>query len=277
MPLREALALVFAAAVIATSGCGSKSYVRTSLGREHYVEPAVNRISDGKGGRDRDGEARVQRDVAKIIQSLAAGEFDAAKRQANDLLKRQPNSIDGLTYLALALDRSGDGAAAGRHYLRAAELAPNNGSVLGNYGIWLCEQGRAAESLGWFDRALALPGYTDSPAILANSGACAGKLGQSQRAEHDLRRAIELDPDNPVALGALAERKFRAGDAFEARAFSERRLAAAPADPRALLLASQIEQKLGDSLAAARYVSRLKAEFPDAPEARNSVMGDGRQ
>ena len=111
--------------------------------------------------------------------------------------------------------------------------------------------------------------------ILANSGACAGKAGQQQRVERDLRRAIELDPENPVALAALAQREFGAGNAFGARAFSERRLAAAPADPKTLLLASQIEQKLGDSAAAARYVSRLKAEFPDAPEARNSTMGDG--
>ena len=133
----------------------------------------------------------------------------------------------------------------------------------------------SSTSKAGFDRALASPGYADSPVILANSGACAGKAGQQQRAERDLRRAIELDPENPVALAALAQREFGAGNAFGARAFSERRLAAAPADPKTLLLASQIEQKLGDSAAAARYVSRLKAEFPDAPEARNSTMGDG--
>ena len=52
------------------------------------------------------------------------------------------------------------------------------------------------------------------------------------RAERDLRRAIELDPSNAVALAALAQREFRAGRCFEARAFSERRLAAAPADPQ---------------------------------------------
>src|ERR1700741_2105975 len=107
MPLRDALALVFVAAVMATSGCGGKSYVRTSLGKEHHIEPAVNRISEeGKGRRDRDGEAGVQRDLAEIAQYLTAGDFDAVKRQAKGLLKRQPNSIDALTYLALALDKT---------------------------------------------------------------------------------------------------------------------------------------------------------------------------
>lgn len=272
---RNALLLVFLLAVAATGGCGGKSYVSTSLGKQHHIEPAVNRISEGKGSRD--GAASTQRDLAEIERYLSVGDFAAVKRMAAVVLKRQPASTQAHTYMAVALDQTGDLAGAGMHYLRAAEVAPNNGAVLGNYGIWLCEQGRATEAMGWFDRALALPGYGASPVILANSGMCAGKVGQRQRAERDLRRAIELDPENAIALGALAQFEFEAGNAFGARAFSERRLAAAPADPKALLLASQIEQKLGDSAAAARYVSKLKAEFPDAKEARSSANGDGRQ
>ena len=273
MPLRNALAPVLLLAVAATSGCGGKSYVSTSLGKQHHIEPAVNRISESKGNRD--SAASTQRDLAEIQRYLSTGDFAAVKRMAAGLLKRQPVSAQAHTYMAVALDQTGDPAGAGTHYLRAAEAAPNNGAALGNYGIWLCEQGRATEAMGWFDRALALPSFAASPVILANSGMCAGKAGQQQRAERDLRRAIEIDPRNPIALGALAEREFAAGNAFGARAFSERRLAAAPADPQALLLASQIEQKLGDSTAAARYVSRLKTEFPDAREARNSANGDG--
>ena len=274
MLLRNALALVLILTVVVASGCGrNKSYVRTSLGKQHYTDPVVDRIGEGKGRRD--NNASLQLALAEVLEALNKGDFDAATQQANDLVKRQPNSADAHTYLAVVLDKSGDSEGAGKHYLRATELAPGNGGMLGNYGIWLCEQGRAAESLAWFDRALAMPDFANSPVILANSGACANKVGQQQRAERDLRRAIELDPGNPIALGALAEREFNAGNAFEARAFSERRLAAAPADAKALQLASQIEQKLGDSSAAARYVSRLKAEFPDAPEARSSAKGDG--
>ena len=100
---------------------------------------------------------------------------------------------------------------------------------------------------------------------MANAGACAGDAGLSELAAVYLDRALELDPTNPVALGAMAQREFRSGDAFRARAFSERRLAAAPADRSALLLASQIEEKLGDREAAAGYVRRLRAEFPGPP------------
>ena len=271
----DVLKLGLRVAAIATGGCGRGSYVSTSLKGENHVERAVNRISEGNRNRAGEGGASLQRDLLEMQRHLSAGDFAAVKRTAGEALKRQPASAQLHTYMAVALERTGDRAGAGMHYLRAAELAPTNGGVLGNYGVWLCGQGRAAEAMGWFDRALASPGHADSPMVLANSGACAGKAGQHRRAQRDLRRAIELDPENPLALGALAQLEFEAGNAFAARAFSERRLAAAPADPKALLLASQIEQKLGDSTAAARYVSRLKAEFPDAPEARNSTIGDG--
>ncbi|HEV8695043.1 MAG TPA: type IV pilus biogenesis/stability protein PilW [Lysobacter sp.] len=254
-------------------GCSEKGYVRTSFENQRGFHRTARDVQASEKNHGKSTDAR--RDLLEIQQYLAAGEFAIAKREAIAVLKKDPNSADGHTYLAVALDQGGDAAGAGQHYLRAAEVTPNSGAALGNYGVWLCEQGRAAESLTWFDRAVAIPGYGNQAMVLANAGVCAGKAGQQERADRDLRRAIAVDPANAAALGALAEREFRAGNAFEARAFSERRLAAAPADRQALLLASQIEEKLGDRAAAARYVARLNAEFPDASDARNSSTGDG--
>ena len=75
---------------------------------------------------------------------------------------------------------------------------------------------------------------------------------------------IRLGAYAAVALGAMARVAFRTGQYMDARAFSQRALAAGGVDPAALLLASQIEQKLGDTAASARYVRRLRDEFPDA-------------
>ena len=104
-----------------------------------------------------------------------------------------------------------------------------------------------------------------SAGALANAGDCAARAGQDPRAERDLRAALELDPGSVIALGAMAQLAYRRGDAFEARAFSQRRLAAGPADAAALQLASQIEQELGDRAAAERYMSRMRAEFGEHP------------
>lgn len=270
--LEARLLLVFLAALTALSGCNRLTFVRPNFERKGYQEvtPEVQ-VSDAA----RRTSADARRNLVLAQRLLAAGDLTGAQREANAALKVDPRSADAHTLLAVALGRGGNFAEAGEHYRRAAELAPSSGAVLSNYGVWLCGQGRAAESLPWFDRAVGAPPDGTMATALANAGVCAAQAGQGARADRDLRRAIEIDPANATALGALAEREFQAGRAFEARAFSERRLAAAPADPQALMLASQIEEKLGDRNAAARYVQRLRAEFPDARDARNSGTGDG--
>ncbi|MEG3191063.1 type IV pilus biogenesis/stability protein PilW [Lysobacter sp. D1-1-M9] len=256
------------------SGCSRLSFVRPSLEREDF-----DRVSRDVEVRENPqalaaAEARAQARVA--AQYLAQGELAAAEKAARQALRLDEGSEAAHTLLAAVHDRRGDRDRAGDHFRRAAELAPRSGAALNNYGTWLCGNGQAVESVEWFEAALADPGYRTPAVALANAGACAARAGLDRRAEAFLRAAIELDPKNSVALGALAEQAFRAGDAFGARAFSERRLAAAPASAEALLLASQIEQELGDKDAADRYVRRMRAEFPRT-SGSDQAGDDGRQ
>ncbi len=211
----------------------------------------------------------VQAAQSRLRAGDAKGALDAAQRA----IRADGSVAEAHTLAALSLDALGRARDAGVHHRRAAQLAPTHGAMLNNYGAWLCTNGRAAESVGWFERAVAAPGYATPDAALANAGACALEAGDVGRAAELLRKAIEVAPTNPVALEALAELEFGRDRAFEARAFIERRLAAAPADAESLLLASQIEEKLGDTAAAARYVHRMRAEFPrgssSAPEGGN--------
>jgi len=126
----------------------------------------------------------------------------------------------------------------------------------------LCQHGHSAESLVWFDRALTAPDYATPAAALANAGGCALDAGQLERAERDLRASLSHVPGNPVALEAMAQLSFRRGQFMEARAFAERRIAAAPATRSVLQLASEIEARLGDQAASDRYLQRIRQEFP---------------
>lgn len=163
--------------------------------------------------------------------------------------------------LALIQGARGDVAGSGASYRRAAELAPQRGDVLNNYGAWLCANGSPAESLIWFDRALTDRTYASPASALGNAGGCALKAGQPERAVSDLRKALELDPANPYALESMARSEAGRRNYFEARAFIERRLAAASVTASVLQLAIQIEQGLGDKVAAGRYHQRLVKDF----------------
>ncbi|WP_147653900.1 type IV pilus biogenesis/stability protein PilW [Vulcaniibacterium gelatinicum] len=268
---REALALLLLATLL-VGACSRLTFVRPDPGRDSFRQVAP----DVTVRESRDAERRVSARNRLLLaqRDLAGGDLAKAEASARQALRLDPTSADAHTLLAVIAERRGQAGRAGEHYRAAADLTPRQGAVLNNYGAWLCAQGRAAESLDWFDRALADPAYPTPAAALANSGACALTAGDPARAERHLRAAIGLDPENPVALAALARMAYDAGRYLEARAFSQRRLAAAPADAETLVLASQIEQKLGDMAAAAGYVRRLREEFPGTVPAN---PGDSRQ
>lgn len=256
---------------VGVAGCSRVSFVRPDVDRKGFerTAPEVNVRTDDR----KSGSTQARRLIAQGGQLMSAGDLAGAQDAAQKAARMAPESAQAHTLLALVLDRRGSSDTAGKHYLRAAELAPTQGGVLNNYGTWLCGQNRHLESLDWFGRALEDPGYASPAVAMANAGACAHRAGNDVRAEQYVSAAIQLDPTNPVALGVMAELAFRAGDAFRARAFSQRRLAVAPADVAALLLASQIEEKLGDKSAAAGYVQQLRVEFPAAPGAETGEVG----
>ena len=119
---------------------------------------------------------------------------------------------------------------------------------------------------------LADTSYATPATALANAGSCAARAGQDRaRGAQPARRASpSIRPTRsrwgrwPSWNSARAARS-RPGHSPSVAWLRRRQTA------NALLLASQIEQKLGDTAAAARYVQRMRAEFP---ETQGSGMGD---
>jgi type IV pilus assembly protein PilF len=260
MPLRSGIGLLVLLALTA-SGCSRLTFVKPKLERGKYTQVAPDyEVRDDPQDRKRMAAINAE---TRAAQQLQQGQPEEAERQARAAVAADPKSGDAHTILAVVLQQRGRNAEAGAEYAKAVALEPQRGAVLNNYAVWLCSNGRQAESLPLFDRALADPSYPTPAAALANAGSCGLAAGQTAYAEPRLRKAIELDPNSAIALAALADEEYRAGRYLEARAFSERRLASAPATRDVLQLASQIEQKLGDTAAAARYVQRIKAEFPE--------------
>jgi len=256
MPRPDRLWLVLFAGVLAVAVGGCKSHPKAKLGPS---EAPVYSVRDPDNVRR---QVRLQDLLALAARDMQVGNLDAAERKAREAQKLAPEAPDALVLLAGIDERRGRTQQAGESFRRAAEQAPQRGDILNNYGAWLCQQGRPAESLVWFDRALQAPGYATPAESQANAGGCALDAGQFERAERDLRAALATLPGNPVALEAMAQLSFRQGRFMEARAFAERRIAAAPATRSVLQLASQIEARLGDRAASDRYLQRIRQEFP---------------
>ncbi|MDQ2702208.1 MAG: type IV pilus biogenesis/stability protein PilW [Pseudomonadota bacterium] len=267
---RPVAGLVLAAMLVAAlAGCSRLSFVKADPSRGEYIQVAPD--YQVREGEDEERRSLALSLVAAAGEALQAGRLDQASAQAEKALDNDRSSAGAHTVLALVAERRGDAGAAGRHYAEAVKLAPRRGNALNNYAAWLCSNGRVAESLPIFDRALADRSYRTPEAALANAGRCRLMAGEGERAERYLRLALEMDKDNPVALAGMARYSYDTGDYLQARAFSERRLAAAAATPEVLQLASQIEQKLGDMAASADYVQRMRNEFPQSQTPRGGV------
>ncbi|KXU99014.1 MULTISPECIES: type IV pilus biogenesis/stability protein PilW [Stenotrophomonas] len=256
MPRPDRLWLVLFAGVLAVAVGGCKSHPKAKLGPS---QAPVYSVADPESVRR---EVRWRDLLTLATRDMQVGNLDAAERKVREALKLAPEAPDALVLQAGIDDRRGRTRQAGENFRKAAELAPQRGDVLNNYGAWLCQQGQPAESLVWFDRALQAPGYATPGEAQANAGSCALDAGQLERAERDLRAALVAAPANPVALESMAQLSFRQGRYMEARAFAERRIAAAPATRSVLQLASQIEARLGDRAASDRYLQRIRQEFP---------------
>lgn len=202
-------------------------------------------------------EREQARQRMHISQALANGELEQALRLARRAVASDRQNPDALTMLAAVQSRRGEDEAAGRSYRQALALAPRRGDLLNNYGAWLCTQGQPAEALVLLDRARQDPAAPLAD-VQVNAGICAQRSGQWARAEVDLRQALDSLPAHPGALQAMAQLQLERGNAMAARAFYQRRLAAAPADPSVLQLAVKVEEALGDKAAAEHHKLRLE-------------------
>jgi type IV pilus assembly protein PilF len=264
---REALALV-ACGMAVLAGCSRLerlSIVKPTAERGDWTQVASKYDVSDKGRKAAPLVAAQL--LASATEAYRAGKLTLAAQQARQALKSDPKLGDAHTLLAGIASAQGDQAAAGKHYQQAVAIAPATGAYANNYGTWLCGNGRAAESLDWFDRALADPGYATRASAFGNAGTCAKRVGLAERAEANWRQALALLPVELQSLAGMAGLQFDRGRYLEARAFAERWLAVAPADAEALQLAASIEQKLGDNVAAGRYLSRLQVVSSGSPAA----------
>jgi len=198
---------------------------------------------------------------------LEMGKLEIAKEDLLKALKFDPKSVDAHTVLATLYDRVGDQANAKLHYRAAADLAPTAGAANNNYGLYLCKLGRFDQAQKRFEMEKADGFYKDRDYIYLNSGTCTLLAkGSVDVAEADFRRAIDINPNNAQALFQLASVLYDKNDFFKARAFIQRFDALGQPSPDALLLARNIEVKLGNASAAHDYAQRLREQFPDASQ-----------
>jgi Tfp pilus assembly protein PilF len=172
----------------------------------------------------RAGSAFARRAVAAAavvaVLALAAAAYAQTSRWRDDeTIFRHTLDVtkDNLVIeanLGHALARQGRHAEAMQHFERAITIWPGFFEALFNMGASLDELGRHEEALGWFQRAVAA--QPSSALARMEMGTTLERLGRRDEALASLRRAVELAPDDPEARSRLERLLIETGDAAEA-------------------------------------------------------------
>jgi type IV pilus assembly protein PilF len=218
-------------------------------------------------------ESTGQKRAAIRLQLAAAyyeqHQLEVALDEVKLALKADPQNAEAFGMRALIYMGMGELGLAEDNFQRALKLAPNNADLSNNYASFLCQNGRAPESLAYFDAALKNRTYQSPDKALNNAGSCSLKMHDYAAAERYLLQALKLTPDLPETNVNLARVYYERKDYARAGFFIGRldkvtKMESLTAD--VLWLAIKVQHKLGDTGAETALGTQLRRQYPASPE-----------
>jgi type IV pilus assembly protein PilF len=192
------------------------------------------------------------------------GELEVALDEVKQALQANPDSDDaynmrGLIYMQMSEDHLAE-----ESFQHALRLAPHNGEVDNNYGWFLCQNKRAAESFPYFEAAAAERKYAFPAKALDNAGKCSLKINHSAEAEKYFLLAFKYDPSNNDVNYNLAKIYFDRKEYDHSQFYISRVIKADVHDAEVLWLGIKIAHKMGDRVTESVIGSELGRFQPNS-------------
>lgn len=127
------------------------------------------------------------------------GRHAEAARAFNEAVRHDPTNAVYQTDLGNARRALGDLDGAARAFTAALDRSPDSADAANGLGVVLVQQGRAAEAVGWFERAAADPTLIEAQ---LNLGIALQESGQPGRAREQYRIVLRAPGAHPKEKGA---------------------------------------------------------------------------
>jgi tetratricopeptide (TPR) repeat protein len=177
--------------------------------------------------------------LGAILAEAQAGRHGEAIARARSALQQGLEHPLLLNLAALGLEQEGRRAEAEPLLRRAVQVAPRDLSCRNALGLCLLGLARPRDALEQFDAALGL--HPQLAYLHVNRANALHALGVPAAAQMSYRRALDIDPNQAMALAGLASIACWRGAYNEARSPAEKALAMSPALPEALMSLAEVE------------------------------------
>lgn len=197
---------------------------------------------------------------------LSQGNMDGAKQNLQKAVDSAPDDYRTQLGMALYEQKIGDNGSAQNRYQQALKLAAQNGTVLNNYGAFLCSLGQYVPAQQQFSAAANVPDYGQVADSLENAGYCFLKANQNEEARVLLSRALKIDPDKGAPLLAEATRQFGEGKRAQAQLLLDIYQHVLPASAESLILQIRFAASASNPVSVQRYGKQLARSFPHSQQ-----------
>lgn len=240
--------------VILLAGCASGNYAAR---QENELATSFDKTDNQK-------RARIRLQLA--IGYYQQGQMNIALDEIKLALQTDSEFADAYSMAGLIYMDLGETRLAEDNFSRAIRLAPNDPDLSNNYGWFLCQNGRAQQSIAYFESALRNKAYQSPAKALNNAGTCSVILKDTVAAERYFNEAFRSDPSNPTTSTNLARINYERGDLERARFYITRVTKADVLSAEVLWLAVKIERKMGDRAAESSFATQLRRRHPNSTE-----------
>lgn len=215
--------------------------------------------------------AKIHTELA--YQYFLRAQYGVALDEARIAIKAKRNYAPAYNTLAMINAELKEDEAAEDAFKDGLDYQPADSDLNHNYGWFLCQRGRAKDSLKYFRTALKNPLYASPEKALVSAGVCSMRAGDSEAANVFFDKALLLKPDYPPALWHLADENFKLNRPGDARRNLLRYHRVAGETSASLWLGVRIERRLGDKDAEMSYANKLKQNFPESRETAEMLNG----
>jgi tetratricopeptide (TPR) repeat protein len=201
----------------------------------------------------------------RAAKALAAGDYQAAERGFQSVLRQEPRNVAALSNLGVIYSRTSRADEAISVYQKALKLSNNDKAILLNLGLVYLRQEDHARALPFFERVVAMdPAQLQARQLVAVCRAYAGELTPAIRDLEALRATAPRDENILFLLGFVY---LKSHEAEKAKAVFDQMFEAAGPIRAEFLLGKAYYESTQFAQAEERFLQVLRLD-PDFPGVR---------